>query len=265
MEYFLEPNEFFVGDHVQFYLCLPEGFTYKNFSIEKIKQTKSMAISDISIVKISGKDYIKLDFVAWEVGEIHFPSLKEIGINFELPSITVSSILDLDKTVALQEARPPLLLPGTTYLIYGYVFVFFIMCFLVAILAIWIRKKHESIINILSQRYAMFIFHFAVKRLKTKLKRQASKVSLQEIKSWIKNYEASFRLFLSSMYKNVNGWNSLTYNEIIKIIKEPNEEILNLLKLIFENISLIRFANVSDVNTIKKIIDYSFQLLKLYR
>ena len=265
MEYFLEPNEFFVGDVVQFYFCLPEGFTCKDVSIEKVKQNSSMTINDVSIVKVNGKDYIKFDFVAWEVGEVHFPSLKEIGINFELPHINVSSILELDKNISFQEARPPLLLPGTTYLIYTYVFSFFALCFLIIGFGIWIKKKRKSIINRLSQKYAMFIFYIALRRFEAKLKKKSTNVSLEERKSWIKDYEASFRLFLSSIYKNKENWNVFTYTEIVEAIAEPNEELLNLIKSIFENLSLVRFANISDENPLKKIIDYSFKLSSLYK
>lgn len=265
MEYFLEPKEFFVGDHVFLYFCLPKGFTYKDFSIEKIKQDTSMTINDVSIIKINDKSYIKIDFVPWEAGEINFPSLKEIGINFEFPSIHVSSILDLDKNATLQEARPPLLLPGTTYLIYGYVIGFIIVCFLLTSLIIWLRKKRKSIINKLSQKYAILIFHFTLKRLEAKLKKKMNNTDVEIRKTWIKKHEISFRLFLSSIYESKDNWDSFTYNEIIELIKEPNGEILNLIDSIFENLSLVRFANIDDERIEKKIIKDSFKLLKLYK
>lgn len=263
MEYFIEPNEFFVGDHVQFYLCQPEGFMYKDISIDKLKQNELMIITDVSIVKISNKNYIKIDFVPWEVGDISFPSLKEIGINFELPYIHVSSILELDKTASFQESRPPLLLPGTTYLIYSYAIVFFIFCILVVGFAIWIRKKHKSIINRLSQKYAIFIFRFAIKRLNSKLIKGNKHISSEIRKNWIKKYETSFRLFLSYIYKNESNWNSFTYTEILNVIKEPNSEVLSLIKSIFAKLSLARFSNISDETIEKKLIEESFQLLKL--
>lgn len=261
MEYFLEPNEFFVGDHVQLYFCIPEGASYKDFSIDKIKQNTSITINDISISKINNKTYLKLDFIPWEVGVLSFPSLKEIGINFELPYIEVSSVLELDKTTSLQEARPPLLLPGTTYLIYGYAISFFFICVLGVGFVIWIRKKQKSIINWLYQRYSMFIFYFALKRLKAKLKSGKN----LNAKNWTKKYETSFRLFLSYIYKNEGSWDSLTYNEIVEIIREPNDEVLGLIKSIFQNLSLARFANINDEEIEKKIIEQSFQLLKLYK
>jgi len=265
VEYFLEPNEFFVGDHVQFYLCLPERFTYKNFSIDKIKQNTSMTINDVSIIKIKDKNYIKVEFIPWEVGEISFPSLKEIGIYFELPDIHVCSILELDQTISLQEARPPLLLPGTTYLIYGYAIIFFIICFLVGSVAIWVRKKRISIINSFSKKYAMLIFYIAIKKLKYKLKKRKTSTSIEMRRNWSKKYETSFRLFLSSIYKNDGNWNSFTYTEIIEIVKGCNNEVLSLIKLIFNDLSLVRFSNVSDDGIEKRIIEYSFQLLKLYK
>ncbi len=262
MEYFLEPSEFFVGDHVQFFFCLPEGFKHKDFFIDKIKQSTSMTVNDVSIIKINNRNYLKLDFVPWEVGDINIPSLKEIGINFEFPLIHVSSVLELDKTLSFQEARPPLLLPGTTYLIYGYVIVFFIACILVATFIMWIRKKRKSIINSFSQRYAMLIFKFELRRLKANLKKKTMNVEAR--KNWIKRYETAFRLFLSYIYKSEGNWNSLTYSEIIDVIKEPNNEILSVIKSVFENLSLVRFANIDDEAIEKRIIDYSFKLLKLY-
>ena len=262
MEYFLEPKEFFVGDHVQLYLCVPEGFSYKEFSVEKIKQNASVTINNVSISKINNKSYIKLDFVAWEAGIVNFPSLKDIGINFELPYIQVSSILELGKTANLQEARPPLLLPGTTYLIYGYLVGFLSLCVLISGVLILISKKQKSIINWLYQRYSMFIFYFALKRLKAKLKNGKDLNVVR--KNWTKKYETSFRLFLSYIYKNEGSWDSLTYNEIVEIIKEPHDEVLGLIKSIFQNLSLLRFANVSDEGIERKIIEQSFLLLKLY-
>jgi hypothetical protein len=263
VEYFLEPNEFFVGDHVQLYFCIPEGASYEDFSIDKIKQNTSITINDISISKINNKTYLKLDFIPWEVGVLSFPSLKEIGINFELPYIEVSSVLELDKTTSLQEARPPLLLPGTTYLIYGYAISFFFICVLGVGFVIWIRKKQKSIINKLSKRYSMFIFHFELKRLKAKLKNRDAFSKVR--KNWTKKYETSFRLFLSHMYKDKGCWDSLTYNEIVEEIKEPNNEVLSLIKSLFQNLSLARFANINDEEIEKKIIEQSFQLLKLYK
>ena len=263
MEYFLEPNEFFVGDNVQFYFCLPEEFTNKEFFIDKIKQNSSMTINAVSIIKMNDKNYIKISFVPWKVGNIGFPSLKEIGINSELPYIHVSSILELDKTASLQEARPPLLLPGTTYLIYAYAFSFFIMCILIAGLGTWIKKKKNVIIARISQKYAMLIFYFTVKNLKAKLKNKA--ISFEIRKSWTKKYEIAFRLFLSSIYKNKDNWDSFTYNEILDVIEESNDEILNLIKSVFEYLSLARFANICSDKFEKKIIEHSFQLLKLYR
>ena len=107
----------------------------------------------------------------------------------------------------------------------------------------------------------MFIFYFALKRLKAKLK---SRKNLNA-KNWTKKYETSFRLFLSYIYKNEGSWDSLTYNEIVEIIREPNDEVLGLIKSIFQNLSLLRFANVSDEGIERKIIEQSFLLLKLYK
>ena len=84
-------------------------------------------------------------------------------------------------------------------------------------------------------------------------------------KNWTKKYETSFRLFLSHMYKDKGCWDSLTYNEIVEEIKEPNNEVLSLIKSLFQNLSLARFANINDEEIEKKIIEQSFQLLKLYK
>ena len=84
-------------------------------------------------------------------------------------------------------------------------------------------------------------------------------------RNWSKKYETSFRLFLSSIYKNDGNWNSFTYTEIIEIVKGCNNEVLSLIKLIFNDLSLVRFSNVSDDGIEKRIIEYSFQLLKLYK
>ena len=278
MNCFLVPEIFFVGDEVKLYCLLPKKSFYNDssFNIEKIEQNNFLEIKNISIVERKGESYLCVIFVPWEVGEIDFPSLKNIGVDYVLPKVIVSSVLEKEKIIELQDVRSPILLKGTTYLIYGYIALFISFVLILSFTIFWIKKKKFSFFNFIVKYHSLFVFYFSLVVLKRKLivilKDERNKAILKEKNSWGKHYESALRKFLFSIHniKNKLNWDALTYKEIESAISEDlrNEKELNdVIKLLFYVLGLIRFSNFDDVSFSKEqeILKHSFKLLKLYR
>ena len=73
----------------------------------------------MGIYEIENETALVLKIIPWKNGQINFPSL-EIGENkIEIPSVEVSSILEVTGEQTLQSTLPPFAVPGTSYVFYG--------------------------------------------------------------------------------------------------------------------------------------------------
>lgn len=126
----LIPQRIFVGDTAQFLFPLSEkeyatlsgsGFTIESpIPFKNIAQNNAMTIQEIRILKRDNEYYLALTFTPWETGDIEFPNLTSLQlIKKKLPAISVSSVLRNGERVSLQPPKPPLLPPGTDFLLYG--------------------------------------------------------------------------------------------------------------------------------------------------
>lgn len=125
----LIPQNIFVGDSAQFLLMLSEQEIYElttrkiDFTVplplKNIAQNEAMTIHEIRIVERDNAHYLLITFVPWETGDIAFPSLSFLPLKRVIPSVHVSSLLENMQTMSLQPPKPPLLIPGTDYLLYG--------------------------------------------------------------------------------------------------------------------------------------------------
>ena len=125
----LIPQRIFVGDTAQFLFLLSEkeyanltrlGFTAgEPIPPKNITQNDMMTVNEIRIVKREAEYYLTITFVPWETGEIDFPALSFLPLHTKLPTITVSSLLANGERISLQPPKPPLLPPGTDFLLYG--------------------------------------------------------------------------------------------------------------------------------------------------
>ena len=125
----LIPQRIFVGDTAQFLVLLSEkeykALTRRGFTVDApiplkdIEQNDVMIITEIRIVTRKSGHYLAITFVPWETGEIDFPILTSLQLHSKLPAVSVSSLLKTEERVSLQPPKPPLLLPGTDFLLYG--------------------------------------------------------------------------------------------------------------------------------------------------
>lgn len=180
----LVPQHIFVGDTAQFFFPLSEQeyseLVRQNsaadvpLSLEALQQNDLMNVKELRIVRRDNRAYLHITFVPWECGEIDFPSCAFLNLKRKLPSIHVSSLIENNEQISLQMPKPPLLLPGTDYLLYGAV-VSSAGCLVIVGTCIWLLVRKLGRRRIHTARKRMTVLR---KRLK-QLHKDARKIQKQ--------------------------------------------------------------------------------------
>ncbi len=121
----LLPRDVYVGD-------IAELVFFQNFPVPDQVGEDGLSIPGSSFhdsvdyriddVRISWQDSIAeihVRFVSWKTGVIEFTPLETDYGNLIIPPVTIVSIIDRDGISAPSPARSPLLVPGTTWILYG--------------------------------------------------------------------------------------------------------------------------------------------------
>ncbi len=146
----------------------------RKLTFDSLSLNEDYAIKDISLSP-AGVDFYQLSitFVPWKTGDLFFPPLtiegSEVTVLFQPVNIVSLISADEKNATTLRDTAAPLLLPGTTYKLYGTLTVFIILL----ILVIRIIVKRESL-----------EFYFKTKRLLKKYrknKKQAVKKLRQRL------------------------------------------------------------------------------------
>lgn len=303
MKYSITPSSFFIGDKVKLIVNIDELQITKlqPFDITKINESESLTINDISISLVEDVPCLVIDFTPWQTGNLAFPSFTNIGLNVELPTIKVPSILEVEGVPQrLQDARPPILLDGTVFMVYKNIGITVLLLLFFTFFLLWLKKKGRAFLTTFLNNYALFMFSLKLKILRREFNKkscnnelmtsefpvtEALKKRLNMLKNvWGKNYENALRKCLSCLYKAKKepNWATLTYKEIEEFIayelekqskqqSELQESILKNIKNIFYHLSLIRFAEddskrkKTDKTSQEEIIDLSSKFIALHK
>ncbi len=65
----------------------------------------------------------RIAFIPWNVGQVNLPPFSWKSVTVSPPAVTIASIVERTGTISLEPPRPPLLVPGTTWLLYALAFV----------------------------------------------------------------------------------------------------------------------------------------------
>lgn len=255
------PQEIYVGDKV----LLNYSF-YSNITMVKDSSKKSLNLTDIMdkmneecrndftitnlLLDTNGSDWsISVVFIPWKTGEIIFPpvDLKDIAgkdFSVQIPSICVNSILEKTGETSLQNSKSPILIPGTSYLIYGFIFILFLLVgfgFFVARRIFSIKGRFSSLF---SNMFKSKNYKNLLKKLK-KIKKTSVKISdiqyAEKVYFLLKSYiEKRFSFDLSSV----------TTAELpvffSNIFQDDFSENINQLYTIFVRLDFIRFSNTKN-------------------
>ena len=285
MEGILIPQQVFVGDSAEFLFPIdalqsfdPSILMSGSFKIDKIKQNTMMDITSIQIKKQKTKEYISINFTPWETGSVIFPSLAEAGIYDSMPQVFISSILETAKVEVIQPPRSPLLLPGTSYLLYLIASVSAVFIFTSIMIFSAVRKHFFVYSFSRAQRKRIKALNKSLRKLKRQVSSVSSSDSLEGVtkrKDWLKRFEFAFRRYCFSLtasetvLKSGEG-ESLTYSEILESLKRKFESTYGVyfeFEKIFFKLQALRFgaADLKEINFEMESIYFLNQTFKLMK
>lgn len=161
----LVPKQVYIGDSAELLCTFNSGEQlFKNLTANGVAElslenfTAPLNSKDYQIKKVSvmptGVDFYQftVTFVPWKTGEIVFPSyqIEDQTITFE--PIHIVSLTEQNSITAIQRSTAPLLLPGTTYKLYGSI-IFFILLLLALIRGLIHHQQVAFFIKNLQLKY----------------------------------------------------------------------------------------------------------------
>lgn len=91
---------------------------------------------------------ITISFVPWKTGEIFFPSFNLEGYQIDFESVNIVSLAQQNSITSIQESAAPLLLPGTTYKLYGFLIAIVLVLVLLIRMIIHYKKVEFYLKNL---------------------------------------------------------------------------------------------------------------------
>lgn len=260
------PKKIYVGDvaeirvsfssGIDFFADLPATQAERKLSLSNLgfdTDNEDFLLKD-AILRRTELNYTLILFVMpWNTGEIKIPSINltagiytDEKMPFVIPiePFTVSSILTKGVESSMVPPVPPLLIPGTTYFLYGFIILFIVfLIFFFRLLFNW-SKLVGKIKNYKLKKTYIQNKKFTLKQLK-KLEKKYSKMSDKEfctelvliIRNYLKvRYGQSFDSIPTS--KLMKEFNKLTADTMSETTIENVEDLIS----VFYRADYIRFA-----------------------
>jgi hypothetical protein len=260
------PKKIYVGDvaeirvsfssGIDFFADLPATQAERKLSLSNLgfdTDNEDFLLKD-AILRRTELNYTLILFVMpWNTGEIKIPSINltagiytDEKMPFVIPieTFTVSSILTKGVESSMVPPVPPLLIPGTTYFLYGFIILFIVfLIFFFRLLFNW-SKLVGKIKNYKLKKTYIQNKKFTLKQLK-KLEKKYSKILDKEfctelvliIRNYLKvRYGQSFDSIPTS--KLMKEFNKLTADTMSDSAIENVEELIS----VFYRADYIRFA-----------------------
>lgn len=250
----LVPREVFIGDEALFeFTNTGKAFTsfegeYLTLPVEFLPESPFVTIKSVDYMKTDRALHVSVRFVPWVSGPLTLPPLPFQSFYILAPEIRISSILERTGTAMPQNPRQPLLVPGTTWLVYA----------LLGGLALAIGFLLIIMFRVLP-RFAGFSKRFIHSRNRRSTLRSIRKLERIVIKlpqgTWYSLFSRVMRRYLAlSIEQAPEFFFSCTTAEIVQFIASEAEKSipknieLQILRLFFE-IDTKRFSGVADEDT----------------
>ncbi len=195
----------------------------EQFSIERITVTPGESAAEVRII-----------FVPWVTGRLRFPAITIEDSVVHPPEVSIVSILETTGKTALEPARSPLLVPGTTWLIYGSLLgaLFVVVFFWVAVskLRRWFLMNPGR--RVATKRSRRFI---------RQLRLLGKKRKHMEFEWWYARLSAALKQYLFLYFTGRDtGFLSFTGTEIANFQESADHG--QMIRDLFEVIDRVRFS-----------------------
>lgn len=247
----LVPKKVFIGDFAE----LQCSFKIENSTLSEMISNTTIEVpidsfssqpeyTDCVINKIQlsqmGANHYKLviTFVPWKTGELQLPPLYINDVSLIFQPIQIVSIIEQHNASTIQEPLSPLLLPGTSYKLYGALLVLII--FIIILIELIIKRKSVSFF-INNLKLQIKYKKNKKKTIKNLKKLPTKKDSARLLQLFMRNYlevRFDFPFTKSSTSELMNNFLYVTQNLLGEIKNEAFSEIVS----VFIRTDFIRYS-----------------------
>ena len=247
------PKAIYIGDKAELRCSFSSGAALSTgtLSTEGFAQQLDFSLYDIKDISLqqSGTDYYTLviSFTPWRTGEILFPDFEITGagtVHFE--GVQIKSLVEQQGAKDIRTFSSPLLLPGTTYKIYGGIAVSVVLIIVIVRLIVKWRSVVLWIKNVkLKRRYAKSK-RYTLRALKAlTVSEQEPALICTELQKLMREY---LELRLEYPFtKTLTSEMSLAFqNATCGLADEKRQDVFDNIISVFVRTDYIRFSNAQD-------------------
>lgn len=239
----LIPREVYVGDTAEFsfssgaFASVLEDGTLFALPPNELPASDAVDVKSILVSQHGQTASVTIRFVPWESGVIRLPSFKLKGIAVTPPVVRIGSLIEKTGKTAIEPPRSPLLVPGTTWILYGLIAAIIVATVLgvIAVVAL-ARYLLQSPLRRQAGRRAAILF----RELKN-LERKSGKISFA---SWYAAFALSVRRYFGAYCDGDFGsLLSSTGTEIAGRVRDLDVSLASSVASLFSSMDEIRFGS----------------------
>lgn len=204
-------------------------------------ENNDIVVNKILLTKMNSSFTVNISFVPWRTGELHFPPLQIDDITLILQPVQIVSITAQNNSTSLQEPLSPLLLPGTTYKLYGALLIFILLL----VVAIQIIIRHKSLSFFIKNKKLLLIYRrnkkSTYRNLRKLLNSKIQNDAATEIQKILRHYlevRFDFPFTKSTTNELMKNFINITQNLLSDSKNEAFGEIVN----VFIRTDFIRYS-----------------------
>lgn len=261
----LIPKKVYIGDTAE----LRCTFNTNSENLKSITQNGEVQLStehfqnlpdkndyDIKSINLSstGVDYYQMviTFVPWKTGTLKIPDMKLEDVVLEIQPISIVSLTEQNKTTALKDSAAPLLLPGTSYKLYGSLVG--LLIFLLILIQLFLKRKKLAFFlknKKLSRKYRKNK-RTTIKELKKLLNDKSSDGNIASKIQQIMRHYLEVRLEYPFTRAATSELMNCFYNATSHLLSEKKEEAFNEIAASFIRTDFIRYSSGAAFNQNEK-------------
>lgn len=219
-------------------------------------------------LEMTGVDFyqLRITFTPWKIGKIQFPSINIAGEILDFSPVQIVSIVEQTNASSLKEGVSPLLLPNTSYKVFGFLIV--LLIFVLLMIQVFVKRK-KILFFIKNQR-----IKYRNKKNKTKTLKVLQKIVLKKELNDIdfaEKFQQTMREYLQIHFdypfSNCVTSQMETAFSIISqnILSEEKQENFTKLVSFFIRTDYIRFSGkgICNLDERQKIVESTEKIIQI--
>lgn len=232
------PREVFIGDEMEIRYAFTSDMTLPVSETEvlplEVSDTDDMTVLGMQLSKEADRYVITAHCIAWRTGSVQLPEIVLVkeetevttdeegnettvvkpGFSVKIPPVTIQSVVDYTGKSDLRPARPPIVIPGTTWIIY----VIIILCVILFILLIVILLRFNAFKSRFLSVFSSVLIARNYRLLRRRIKRFLKHYIKAETEEFATELAHFIRGYMSIRFKT--DFDSVTASEFVTVFAE---------------------------------------------